>query len=120
MDCHGKTSLTVACKYSKDAYIDLLMEYGANPNCTPENEHLFSPPLHQVFYTGNSECLAKLLQLKPDTSFRKDGALAIEFVFKLDKNYMFDFLLNYKEIKTLINEDPNLTVNNENINWYFH
>ena len=115
VDQHSQTPLTTACVTGAAGCIDLLIEHGAELNYKDKEN---ATALHKCFLIGNIDCLKQLLKHKPDTSIKSHGLLAIEYVFPgstADFHEMLEFLIHSEEAHKLVGDDPNMTVNKDNI-----
>ena len=119
VDKYKVSPLGTACGTGGARCIDLLVKYGADINWQDVDG---ATPLHQCFFRGNLDCLQKLMTYGPDAGLKhfKSEIVAIDGVFRDDMSEVLDFVLNDKDMRELIGDNPHLTVTQANIARFLH
>ena len=112
-DEFGKTALATACGTGSPRCIKMLVEAGSDIN---DRDMDGVVPLHEAIYRGNTDCLYELIKYKPDSSIRqRSGKQPIDCVFIDNMHGTLKYILYDPDFLALSNNDPNLSVTNENI-----
>ena len=118
-DDFNATPLLTACGTGGWECIDHLVKHGADVNAQDRDG---ASPLHQCFFRGTMKCFERLIRHKPDAALKhfKSDIVPIDGVFRDNMHDMLDYVLNDKEIVSIVSDDPNMTVTQENVERFMH